>query len=263
MDDNLMLNRKFNKDLKIKYKLYFQIEHNLVLKGGRDVINNNLYGNVISIFNNKEKYLVRIVDLDKYKDYDYIIEYSLPNIENIKLSNYFDKNFINKILYLPPLIFDYINYKPIRNINILTTFIDKEQPRRKKLLNDLDKNNINYQNINNIFNKNKLLKIYDNTKILINIHQTDFHHTLEEFRILPALSRNIVIISENIPLKYIIPYNEYIIWCDYSNIINTLKEVELNYDKYFNNFFENNNLKYILKNLEDNALNIINNKCLL
>ena len=126
-----------NKDFKLnsnyeKYNLFFQIEHNLVLKEGRS-IKNVIMGNVKSIYNN-DKYLVRIVNLENYDKYDYIIEYSLLNIENIKRSNKFSKQFIDKILYLPPFVYDInFTFNNERNINILTSYIDVNQPRRKKL----------------------------------------------------------------------------------------------------------------------------------
>ncbi len=255
-----MLNRKFNLDYLDKYKIYFQIEHNLVLDGGRS-ITHKIKGNVKYIYDESQFYLVRIVNLEEYDKYDYIIEYSYPNIENIKLSNYFNKEFINKILYLPPLIYDYIDYKPVRNINILTTFIDTTQTRRQLLLNKMEQSNINFKNVNNIFDKNELKNLYDKTKILLNIHQTDFHHTLEEFRILPALSRNVIIISEEIPLKYTIPYNKYIIWCNYDNVLEILNVIDKNYDEYYEKFFgKESKLKDILKDLEDEAYKNINNK---
>ena len=254
-----------NKDFKLnsnyeKYNLFFQVEHNLVLKEGRS-IKNVIMGNVKSIYNN-DKYLVRIVNLENYYKYDYIIEYSLLNIENIKRSNKFSKQFIDKILYLPPFIYDInFTFKNERNINVLTSYIDVNQPRRKKLFEKLHKNNILFTNVNNIFEKNKLCDIYDNTKMLINIHQTPHHHTLEEFRLIPALSRGIVIISEIVPMKELLPYHDYIIWTTYDNIIETLKDTINKYDFYHNKFFgDKSSLNNILTDLNNNSLKNIKEK---
>jgi hypothetical protein len=260
MIGDIMLNKDF-KNLKniLKYKLFFQVEHNLVLKEGRSVDKNNLlFGNIKSIYND-DNYLVRIIDLEKYNNYDYIIEYSLLNIENIKRSNLFDHIFLNKILYLPPFIYTIdFNFNKNRDIQLLTTYINEEEPRRKHMFYLLNSNNICYINKNNIFNKYKLCEIYDNTKILINIHQTDHHHTLEEFRILPALSRGVIIISEIIPLKEIIPYHNYIIWTTYDNILETIQKTIQKYDYYHNKFFrEDSNLNNILHNLNNNSINNI------
>ncbi len=249
-----MLNRKFNNLTNMKkYKIYFQIEHNLVLKEGRS-LDNIIQGNIKSIYENGDNYLVRIVDYENYSNYDYIIEYSLLNIENIKNSNKFSKEFIEKILYLPPIVYDFFNLQKDRKINILTTYIDINQDRRHEILQKLKNNNFNHINVNNIFSKEGLKELYDDTKIILNIHQTPHHHTLEEFRILPALTRGVVIISEIVPMKEIIPYHEYIIWCTYENSIDVLKDVEQNYDYYYNKIFGNDSmLKNIIENMENEA----------
>ena len=254
-----------NKDFKLnsnyeKYNLFFQVEHNLVLKEGRS-IKKKIVGNVKSIYNN-DKYLVRIVNLENYDKYDYIIEYSLLNIENIKRSNKFSKQFIDKILYLPPFVYDInFTFNNERNINILTSYIDVNQPRRKKLFEKLYRNNILFTNVNNIFEKNKLCGIYDNTKILINIHQTPYHHTLEEFRLIPALSRGVVVISEIVPMKELLPYHDYIIWTTYDNIIETVKDTIKNYDFYHNKFFgDKSSLNNILSDLNNTSLKNIKDK---
>lgn len=261
MLNDLMLNKDFNLNSNYeKYNLFFQVEHNLVLKEGRS-IKNNIVGNVKSIYNN-DNYLVRIVNLENYDNYDYIIEYSLLNIENIKCSNKFSKQFIDKILYLPPFVYD-INFcfDNKRHINVLTSYIDVNQPRRKKLFENLYLNNILFTNVNNIFEKNKLCDIYDNTKILINIHQTPYHHTLEEFRLIPALSRGVVIISEIVPMKELLPYHDYIIWTTYDNIIQTVKDTINKYDFYHNKFFgKDSDLNNILTTLNNNSLKNIKDK---
>ena len=276
MLNDLMLNKDFKLNSNYeKYNLFFQMEHNLVLKEGpcdvrrrsRNISfsqahkKRRIIGNVKSIYNN-DKYLVRIVNLENYDKYDYIIEYSLLNIENIKRSNKFSKQFIDKILYLPPFVYDInFTFNNERNINILTSYIDVNQPRRKNLFEKLYRNNILFTNVNNIFEKNKLCGIYDNTKILINIHQTPYHHTLEEFRLIPALSRGVVVISEIVPMKELLPYHDYIIWTTYDNIIETVKDTIKNYDFYHNKFFgDKSSLNNILSDLNNTSLKNIKDK---
>lgn len=251
----IMLNKDFKMiQIKKNTKFYFQLEHNLVLPGGRDINGSTVQGNVVSIFDKNIKYLVRIVNIHEYSDSDYIFEYSLANIENIKRSKKFDDDFIKKILYLPPIVYDFIDYNPIRTINILTTFIDEHKQKRRTdfLIKMKEKSNLNHININNINDKNQLCKLYDNTKILLNIHQTDHHHTLEEFRILPALCRGVVVISEDIPLREVIPYHKFIVWCNYDNIFETLNIVLNNYDNYYDNIMTN--LKPIIENMNNTAI---------
>ena len=42
-----------------------------------------------------------------------------------------------------------------------------------------------------------LRALLDSTQILINVHTTAHHHTLEEYRVLPALLRGCVVVSED------------------------------------------------------------------
>jgi hypothetical protein len=76
-----------------------------------------------------------------------------------------------------------------------------------------------------------------NTKILVNVHQTDFHHSFEEFRCLPALLSRVIIISERPPLWETIPFHSFIIWCAYDEIVNTVQDVLGNYDSIYEKMF--------------------------
>jgi hypothetical protein len=122
----------------------------------------------------------------------------------------------------------------------LTTFINTNEFRRRNLLNEIKNKNISHSNVNNCFESKELENLYLNTKILINIHQTDHHHTFEELRVLPALLCGVIVICEDSPLKEEIPYNKYIIWANYENILNKTIEVSENYNFYYSKIFENN-----------------------
>ena len=207
-------------------------------------------GNIKDISGNN--YLVRI---DNYKELqlgDIIIDYSIPNIYNIKESKVFSK-VANKIIYIYPSIYDTYYIKNNRSIVSLTTFIDIKRPRRKLLLDTLEKCHTKHININNCFDIETLKLLYTNTKVMINIHQTPYHHTFEELRVLPALQCGVLVICENSPLREMIPYNDYIIWSDYDSIIAKRNHVLENYDEYYENIFGNtqnkkvglNDLKYI------------------
>ena len=134
-------------------------------------------------------------------------------------------------------------------IDCLTTFYDINQPRRKKisdeltLLSKMDEYHSKYQyiNSNTCFDKNKLQELYLKTKILVNIHQTDHHHTLEELRILPALQCGVLVICEKTPINenklLNVEYDDYIIWATYDGIVQKTIEVMENYEKYFHDIF--------------------------
>ena len=221
-------------------------EHTMVKKNGRGIMPNCLEGKVLT--NNGEPYLVRIEKYEELNNADIIIDYSIPNMYNIYAVNSYN-NFYKKILYISPVLFDYdsqnYEYKE-RNINVLTTFINTNEPRRRALLDNIKMANVDHKNINNCFSNEDLKNLYLNTKILINIHQTEHHHTFEELRVLPALLSGIIVISESSPLNNLIPYNDFIIWSSYDNIIETVKNVINNYDDYHNKIFKSKHLLSIL-----------------
>jgi hypothetical protein len=246
----------FNNNNRI-IKINVNWEHTLVKTGGRDSMHNCLKGNVLTT--SGEQYLVRIERYDELNNSDIIIDYSIPNIYNIYSSKKYD-NFYPKMIYISPVLFDYnlknYEYKQ-RQINVLTTFINTNEPRRKLLLNNIANSKIDHININNCFDDDELKKTYLNTKILINIHQTDHHHTFEELRCLPAILSGVIVISEEVPLKNLIPYNSLIVWSSYENIIETVNKVINNYDDYYNKLFKSKN---ILPYLHENNIKKLESK---
>jgi len=231
-------------------------EHTLVKQGGRDIPQDTPFGNIPD--DNNNKYYIRLLRYNELDNADIIIDYSIPNIYNVKQSHIF-QSISKKHIYISSSIYKSYFIKHNREINSLTTFINIHEPRRNLLLKKLNKNNISHININNCFNKESLENIYKNTKILINIHQTDHHHTLEELRILPALQCGVIVICEYSPLNKLVPYNDYIIFESYDNIINKVIDVINNYDYYFNYIFLTEK-KINLNELDIINYNTLNNK---
>ena len=212
-------------------KIDIQCEHTLVKKGGRGT-ESAIEGKVPY---NNDIYLVRIDKLDYLKSLDIIIEYSLPNIENIRLSGVYD-NYLKKVIYISPLIYEINNLTIENRTKIITMFINQNESRRHKLIKSLLPID-NYENITDCFSKEDLEKVYKETRILVNIRQTEHHDTFEELRVLPALLNGVIIISEDVPLRDKIPYNEFIIWCKYDEILETIQKVNKNYEEYWKSIF--------------------------
>ena len=61
--------------------------------------------------------------------------------------------------------------------------------------------------------------LLDSTQILINVHTTAHHHTLEEYRVLPALLRGCVVVSEDVPLAREVPYADSIVFAPYERLL--------------------------------------------
>ena len=250
MNINISLceNYKFNNNNKT-INININCEHTLVKRGN---IGENPIGKILD--NNNNNYLIRIQNYSELYDSNIIIDYSIPNIYNVRSCDTF-KTFSQKHIYISSSIYDCVWYKENRNINTLTTFLNINQPRRIQFLETIQ----NHTNIDNCFDKQSLCELYKNTKILINIHQTNDHDTFEELRVLPALECGVIVICEHSPLEQIIPYYDYIIWETYENIINKTNEILNNYNYYHDLIFLNKK-KIKLQELKNQNYNTLNNQ---
>jgi hypothetical protein len=246
-------NYEFNNNYKvIKFNINF--EHTLVTPP--DPL--YLVGKIPT--NDDKLFLIRIFDYNVLNQSDIVIDYSIPNIYNI-YTNPEHNIFLQKMVYFSPALYKYDlqNYQQKhRTNNILTTFINKDLPRRKILIDRFLSAKLNHINVNNCFDKTQLQQLYLNTKIIINIRQSEYCHTFEELRVLPALLSGVIVISEQCPLTNLIPYNELIIWSSYDDIIETCIKVMNNYEKYYNDIFNNKN-KEILCSLHQNNIKKMTN----
>ena len=239
---------------------YINYEHTLVKQGGRDS-NGSKIGGINVIDNSSEKYLIRLDNYHKWFESDIIIDYSIPNIINVASINDYEK-LSKKHLYIPALLYDskFMFSTFDRNINTLTTFINTNEPRRASFL-ELMKNG--HLNINNCFEGEKLRELYSQTKIVINIHQTDHHHTVEELRILPALLCGTIIVCEDSPLKENIPYKDFIVWEKFDAIIEKSCSILNDYNTFYSSFFSKNRcneLSEIVKIMKSKTLVDLNCK---
>jgi hypothetical protein len=242
--------------------IFINYEHNLVHPG----MNYNLpfYGGIPLLNGKPGLYQVRIENPIMFLNCKFYIEYSLPNIENIKSCPQL-RQLLNKTIYIPPLLCKYNPISSERDIyDVITSFyiIDNpHRPRRKLVYDKLTKNIPKYLNIPKVFGDNLYEEFYRKSKILVNIHQTDFHHTFEELRVLPALLNGLIVIAENSPLKETIPYTEYIIWTDYDKITEVTKDVLENYKFHYERIHgKDSNLRNIIENMEKSLLNELDQK---
>ena len=226
-------------------KVDLQCEHTLVKDGGRSV-SEKIFGN---IKHDNGYYLVRIDKYNYFNSLDIVIDYSLANICNISSSDKFN-NFLSKIIYIAPAIYD-INFNNDNKTDIIALFTKFGNDRRTNIITQLNKSHINIKIIENCFSKECLLDLYGKTKIIINIHQTDHHHTFEELRVLPALLNGVIIISEECPLTNTIPYSDYIIWSKYGDIPSKTIDIINNYSYYYKRLFIDGNLKNILTDIKE------------
>lgn len=222
-------------------KVLFQLEHTLVKAGGRSVPPDTPFGTIPT--SDGDKYHVRVVGVEHYDKVDLVIEYSMANIENMRTSqlDVFPKHIMDKVVYVPALQWSYFRSTsspqselPPRMYDVTISFSQVQKDRRNVAVEELRRSNVQVRSVSNVpTDSAEYQKVFEESKILLNVHQTDHHHTLEEFRVLPALLRGTVVISEDIPAKDTIPYHQFIIFAPYDRLTVTVAEVLANYETYF------------------------------
>ena len=214
-------------------RVCLETEHSLVLPGGRDVPADTPVGRVRSV--DGALYHVRSVDCDVVRgDFDLVVQYSATNVRNFELSGLFDEPTLARIVYVPALQFDYSPGAPRAGRSVITTFVVPEEPRTREFAAAMAGVAENHRGI---VDPADMMRLYDRSAILLNVHQTPHHHTLEEFRVLPALLRGVVVISEAVPLVEHVPFREYVVWTTLADFPATTRHVLAHYEEYHRRFF--------------------------
>ena len=230
-----------------------EIEHSLVLPGGRDIPPNTPIGKVPSMHDSNTTYAVRMCNCELLH-HDIVVQYSIPNILNFALSGFYQPATVQKMVYIPPIEYDFEPFHKRRCLTPFTTFNHPAHSRRKEILTTLWESGVDTVNYKGISSKEDMMALYDSKAILINIHQTPHHHTLEELRLLPALLRGLVIVGEESPLIDSVPYSDFIVWTSVDDMPSRVLDVIANYEAYFEKFFGiNSTLPCILINMRKKA----------
>ena len=213
----------------------FQVEHVLVKPSGRGAEKAPL--GKTKVLNETGFYTVRIQNIDQLLHNDMILEYSRPNIKHIQQSDLYPE-YLSKVCVISPTLYE-LKPNTILNLdrrkNTITLFRNVNEPRRKNFLESLSELNIPSENVNNVFEHLHL--VYEDTKILINIHQTDEHHTLEELRVLPALRCGVIVVSEDSPLKEYSRIRDFVIWGTMEQLPRLIQDVQEHYEHYHRQLF--------------------------
>jgi hypothetical protein len=177
-----------------------------------------------------------------------IIDYSFANYDILKE--------YKNIFYLPYQV----NYNEIYNYEKTNTIamIGSHSARRSFILNQIRSK----ENIDLIHGWDKERdEILFRYKILVNIHFNKDYNIFEQLRCNRCIYNKIIIITEkSFDEEY--ELKDYIIVCEYDDIVNKVIEVSKNYDYYYNKIFSNFNIEEIdnkLKNIYENFLSITKN----
>jgi len=211
-----------------------QFEHTLVAPGGRDSA--GARPGPVPLQDGSGHYLLRLDNEAYLRTLDVMIDYSRANLEHLRRSQRYDDLLARSIGIAPLLYEPHFGTQP-RAIAAVTTFSDPRQPRRARVLHDMRRLGVPVRNVRGVYASGALRELLDSTRILVNVHQTAHHHTLEELRVLPALLRGVLVVSERVPLMQSIAYADFVIWADPEQIAATVHAVHVNYDAYRERIF--------------------------
>ncbi len=202
-----------------------QIEHTLVKPGGRDA--ENAFLGRLPIPNSEQQYLVRIARYENLKKSNIVVDYSRINLYNIR-SNQALHTFLRKIFCISPTLYPIYIGADGRE-GVITLFGNPEDSRRKLFLADLNRHQILSSNIRGIYFG--IDGYYRRAKIVINIRQTEYHDTLEELRVLPALRSGAIVICEAAPYAIKTWYSKFIIWGSIDKLPKLIAHTQKNYNQ--------------------------------
>ena len=230
-------------------KIDIQSEHTLVKLGGRSV--DEIVWGDIDVIDGDGKYLIRVPNYQYYSRLDATIEYSLPNLVNLQTNDRF-ADYLRTAIYIAPTIYDILDFRARGQTDTIT--LSNPSDRRAAFFSRMP----GIMNVQGVLSKDALKGVYDKTKIMVNLHQTDHHHTFEELRVLPALCNGVIIVSEDVPLKETIPYANAIVWSSYADLADTVQDVQRNYDYYFQQIFTSKLEENLMTLRHFNVNNLIN-----
>jgi hypothetical protein len=156
----------------------------------------------------------------------FVMDYSLENL--CRLFEYGINAYF--LPYLPNKINAHGNLENI-NKDIDVLFIGNLNNKRRSWLKNLEYNKYNVEIVNDAFFE-KSIELFARSKILLNVHYYDGNSILEITRIIPALTNNCIVISEQSNDEY---YNNM-----YKNTIN-ISNID-NLRETINNILSNYNL---------------------
>jgi hypothetical protein len=197
-------------------RLGLQCEHTLVKPAGRDAAGAPAGG--IPLPGAAGTYLVRIAGRERLRAFDRVIDYSLPNLANIASCPLFAEHLARSVHVSPLLGGPAPAVRTGGRRGVVTTFTDPRQPRRRELLARLAREGIGVRNVTGVYEERGLRRLYGGAEVVVNVRQTDHHDTLEELRVLPALLCGAIVVSEDAPLRSLVPYERFVIWADYDRI---------------------------------------------
>jgi hypothetical protein len=243
-------NFSFGKDVR---RILINTEHTLVRQNGRNSSGSPI-GQIPVIGEGvHERYLVRIpAGIRMLNDSYQVMDYSRPNLTNVSQSEFRDSYFL-KAQYIAPLLSPRMLNRGTRGRDYSQAFtfmsLPKGGDRRSEIIDKLSRSGVGISNIQGLVGD--VSETMSKIGILLNLHQTDHHHTLEELRILPALLQGVIVVSEPSPLVEEIPYSKFVTFASIEEMPGVLGRLLANYENHWAETFASGEFNKVVHELEE------------
>lgn len=224
-------------------RIGLQWEHTLVRAGGRDA--GDAVPGATPLPDGSGTYLARLVRRAELEACDLIVDYSQPNRVHLERSGF--ARYAERSLVVSPQPWSPCFDAPRRDLRFVTLMHDLRQPRRARLHAEARRAGVPLHNVRGVYAPEQLRELHRRTRVLINLHQTDEHHSFEELRVLPALLCGVIVVSEDVPLRETIPYAEFVIWSRQGDLIETARAIEADHAREHARLFGDGRLLRVLE----------------
>lgn len=233
--------------------VFVNTEHTLVRKNGRDSVGSRL-GTVPVVGSEQiEKYLVRIPGgASNMATADQVVDYSIPNTLNVLQSShkhlYLNKSHVIAPLLSPVMLNTSWEGRDLEKIFTLMS-LPESGDRRSEIVEELKDRGLDMVNISGLVGD--ISERMSRIGTLINLHQTEHHHTLEELRILPALLQGVLVVSEPAPLTDQVPYSKFINFASIEEMPDVISRLMDNYEENWEKTFATGEFTKVVAELEE------------
>lgn len=215
-------------------RVRFQPEHTLVKPGGSD--STHAPGTNTPIPGTNQSYLFRLLHQDQLARADLILDYSACNLEHWRASGH-QPDLWSRARLFAPLALPLRHDRHPRTRDMVTSFSNPNMGRRAAFLAEARAHGLPVQNASGAYRRQPLMDLLDDTHILINLRQSEHHDTFEELRVLPALARGVLVLSEDVPLRETIPYHDCVVWASRADMVAVLAHLHSARDLYWHDIF--------------------------
>jgi hypothetical protein len=233
-------------------RIGLQWEHTLVRPGGRDSEGHPLGRTPLP--DGRGHYLARVARRAALERCDLVIDYSHANLANLQGVPALAELAARSIV-ISPLVHGADPSMGQRDLGVITLMHDLAQPRRARFVADAARAGLAVRNFRGVYEPDRLRRLYRRARVLVNLRQTDDHHTLEELRVLPALLCGVVVVSEDVPLRETIPYARHVTWAAADDLVEYARLADADHQRLHAQLFSDGQFDSLVASMrgEDDA----------